>query len=471
MSKILFLSRSPIYFSYFESIIDELLRQGQDVTLLFDPTRLEDSDRAVRAYEQHHPELTTGSFLRRSDFWRGLLRPSRSLLTYANYLSRKGKQSEFYLNRAITFLPKSMQKVAMWKFIQQIASAPEFQEILRTIETMAPPDKAILNWLKENRPDAVVATPMNLLSCSEVEYVKAAKYLGIPTLVPVFSWDNLTTKGLYHIQPDWLLAWNDTHAKEAETIHRIPHDRIVVTGSPFFDKWFSSKTLLETRDAFCQKVGLDPTKHYIMYMASTKNIAPDESWLVRELIDTLRKHPDPNISSIGVLLRPHPFNREVFNSFEEPQVALWPRDISFPDDPTSRSDFVNSVHHALACVGVNTTGMIDSVILQKPTLSILTERYSKTQTEAVHFQYLNQCDVLETSTQILEFISQIANILQGVDLKLQQRNRFITSFVRPHGESVISGTVAARAIMLAAEGKNIYQEMPSVISQLRPLSV
>ena len=45
--------------------------------------------------------------------------------------------------------------------------------------------------------------------------VKSAKAIGVPVVFPVFSWDNLSTKGLIHVQPDRVLVWNEHQKREA----------------------------------------------------------------------------------------------------------------------------------------------------------------------------------------------------------------------------------------------------------------
>lgn len=75
---------------------------------------------------------------------------------------------------------------------------------------------------------------MNIRFSEEVEYVKAANAIKIPTVVHVLSWDNLTTKGLCHIIPNLTLVWNEIQSQEAITIHEVPDDKILITGSLFF---------------------------------------------------------------------------------------------------------------------------------------------------------------------------------------------------------------------------------------------
>ena len=84
-------------------------------------------------------------------------------------------------------------------------------------------------------PDVVVASPYIFSLSREVEYVKAARSLGIPTVVVVLSWDNLTSKGTFHVLPDLTLVWNSALAEEAASLHDVPKEKLVVTGAPVFD--------------------------------------------------------------------------------------------------------------------------------------------------------------------------------------------------------------------------------------------
>ena len=69
------------------------------------------------------------------------------------------------------------------------------------------------------------------------DYVKSAHALKVPVGFPVFSWDNLTTKGNVQILPDRIWVWNDTQRKELEQFHAVPGERISVTGAYRFDDY------------------------------------------------------------------------------------------------------------------------------------------------------------------------------------------------------------------------------------------
>ena len=68
--------------------------------------------------------------------------------------------------------------------------------------------------------------------------MRAANRLGLHSAYPVFSWDNLTNKGLVHEIPEVVLVWNESQAKEAVELQDIPRERVRVLGAWSYDHWF-----------------------------------------------------------------------------------------------------------------------------------------------------------------------------------------------------------------------------------------
>ena len=56
----------------------------------------------------------------------------------------------------------------------------------------------------------------------QVEFVRAANRMGIPTCLCVHSWDNLTNKGLIHELPDAITVWNEMQRDEAVEFNGSP---------------------------------------------------------------------------------------------------------------------------------------------------------------------------------------------------------------------------------------------------------
>jgi hypothetical protein len=452
--KLLYLIKSRAHFSYHVSTIRHLCGRGHSVQALFDESWSQDqSDLAVRDCLADTSALTVGWSLRRSDGWRKWIFPAREMLSYGSYLNRQD-QSSYYLERWRNYLPAWVRRLTRFSLVRRLMASGAFQSGLRGLERWVPPDRAITRWLETNRPDAVVASPLNHRFSEDVEYVKAAKALGIPTIVPVLSWDALTTKGLFHVIPDLTLAWNQTQREEAIRIHHVPPDRIVVTGSPFFDKWFDPASHPVERDAFCRKVGLDPEKPFLAYLGSSANIAQDETWLLQALVLNLRTHPSRDVNQMQILARPHPANARVYDRLREEGVAIWPREGALPDTDESFQDLRSTLLHCVATVGVNTSGMIDAILAGKSCVAIMTEQYRPTQLQAAHFRQLLDADALEIANGVEECSHLIARLRQGVDATLESRTRFARDFARPWGLHRPAGDVAAQAIEMAALGQS-----------------
>lgn len=440
---------STAHYGYHESTIQALRRGGHTVRVLF-ATEGRVSPLA-RVLERDGGTIDAGFITRRADRWRRPLFAARALRSYSGYL-RNEEQSDYYRERWEGRLGGPLQGVLRVPLVSRLlATRPAFRA-LGAVERLAPAARSIVAELERDRPDVVVVSPANLRNSEEVEYLKAARSLGIPCVLPVLSWDNLTTKGLIHVAPDLLLAWNDAQRAEAIGVHGIDPGAIAVTGSPFFDPWFDGAADPEPRDAFCRRVGLDPERPFAVYLGSSANIAHDETWLVRELVRELKAAPHPELRSLQVLVRPHPANAKVHVALDEPDVAVWPKAGRLPDSEASREEFRATLAHAVGAVGINTSGMIDAVIAGRPCIAIVVRQYDATQRDAIHFRQLADADTLELADGPRACTELLRSIMGGTDSTRAARGRFVEAFVRPLGLGTPAGAHAARAIELAAEG-------------------
>ncbi len=258
-------------------------------------------DPIIQESMQRFPSLTRGKLVRRSDLWRRSIYASRELRSYSSYLNRP-EQSAYYTDRWENYIAGFLKPVVRRSKIARNLVASRFgQSVMQGFEGLVPPDKKIIQLIQAYHPDVIVASPANMRFSEELDYIKAGQALHIPTVISVLSWDNLTTKGIFHVIPDILLTWNQVQTEEAVQIHRVPAEQIVITGSPFFDKWIDSDRLLVDRALFFHKVKLNPDQPYVLYLGSSKNIAEDETWQVKELFDCLRAHPAQEVQRLQIL--------------------------------------------------------------------------------------------------------------------------------------------------------------------------
>jgi hypothetical protein len=455
--KILYLIRAISHFTYHESTIRELCSDGHDVDVLFDRAwSRDDPGRAANAFADSNTSVSLGWSMRRTGLLRRPLFAARELLSYASYLNRSG-QDQFYADRWSRYVP-ARRRFKNSKTLRNMLKSPAAVSALKTFNRLAPADGAIKTWLKESAYDAVVASPTNMRFSEYTDFIKAAKNLGIATIIQVLSWDNLTTKGLLHEVPDLTLAWNETQLKEAVEIHEIPSEQIVVTGSPFLDKWFKpDRPRIDDRE-FYQRMGLSLGEDYVLYLGSSKNIARDESWLVESLAKAFRDSDDERLRNLTVLVRPHGANQEIYEHLDSPNIKLKLREEQVPDSPDSFAEFDATLRHSVCVAGLNTTGMVDAIVSDRPVVALLVDEYANTNaSRAVHFKYIIDAEVYEVAHTTEEAARIVGQILGGADEKREYRAKFTRDFVRPYGPEVSAGLAASTAITTAATGKNAMQ--------------
>ena len=448
---VLYAIASLNHFSYHEPVIDHLCARGHKVIALLGSRSGEDHLKGpARACEARNPALTLGRLAPCLGPWQKPRSVLRSLRSYASYLNRTD-QSDFYRLRQMGYLPGSLRSLVRYKAPRYLLKSRRGQNILRSLEGWVPLCRPVLRSLQQYRPDIVIASPANMRFYEEVEYLKAARALRVPTIVPVLSWDNLTTKGTFPTLPDLLLAWNQAHFEQAVSLHGFPHVRICITGAPFLDKWFTKPRTELSRSDFCSRIGIDASQPFLLYLGSSANIARDETWLVAKLAGELLASSDDRLRNLVIVVRPHGANQEIFKKLSAPNVNVWIRETPLPDNPLALSYFRAALDFSVCAVGLNTTAMLDAVILDRPVLALLVEEYRDRNTaQAVHFRLILDADVYERPETITECLSAVQQLLDGKDGKGENRHRFVDRFVRPRGPGRAAGEISAQVIELAA---------------------
>ena len=374
--RVLFVLNYPGYLRYFDGTIAELAERGYEVLLAFDRPEMQKEglegiaglgDR-VRVVERTP---------RRTDIWGAVARGLRVSGDYARYL-QPGFRDAYYLRERRR---KGLTLPHAWRFLARLPVLPGgladvLLRVLMLLERAVPSSAAVEEFIAGHDPDAVIVTPLVSEASPQTDVVKSSRALGLPVAVCVASWDHLTTKGMMRIVPDRVLVWNGTQAAEARDLHRVPAARITLTGAQPFDRWFERRPST-SRPEFCAKVGLPDEHPYVLFVGSTSGISkPDDEYLfVRRWIQTIRDSGDPRLSEVGILIRPHPYNPGGWADADLSglgPVAVWPRGRANPVNDDDRAEYFDSMYHAAAVVGINTSAMIETAIVGRPVHTIRT---------------------------------------------------------------------------------------------------
>src|SRR6185503_12372655 len=137
-------------------------------------------------------------------------------------------------------------------FVLALARLPMRGLVTRALERLeqaVPRQQGVDEFLTELNPDVLLITPLIELGSPQLDYVRAARAIGIRSALCVWSWDHLSSKALIRVVPDRVLVWNETQRAEAQRFHGIPPEQVVVTGAQCFDQWFDRRPSRD-REAF-----------------------------------------------------------------------------------------------------------------------------------------------------------------------------------------------------------------------------
>ena len=195
----------------------------------------------------------------------------------------------------------------------------DIEAFWRRVEAAFPPAPAASALLGRLRPDVFFA-PTLVHDGREVELVKAARTLGVPTVGFAASWDTLTSKGAFYTPPDHLLVWGQENRDQAVSHHGFAVDRVEVTGTPQFDMYGRDEPM-EPRPAFLERRGIAPDTRVLLFAGTTVTYWEDEPQLLRALSAAIAQG---ELKDCVVWYRPHPRRplREIADVTALPHVVL-----------------------------------------------------------------------------------------------------------------------------------------------------
>jgi len=439
---ILFLLLYPVYVRNFEPIIRELASRGYKIHLVFNDLEKyrkegvkEVIDERLREIAKEYPQVTFDVLnpAPKREFLKDLACDSRAFCDYIRYLDPRFSFMHSLRQRCRKkFFSGFMVFADNWYRI--FKNIPVLFFIYRIIEKFLGVPGNIKEFLRNGKYDAVFVTPLVNIGSEQLDYIKAAKNLKIPSVLTVHSWDNLTNKGLMRILPDRVCVWNNFQVKEAMTLNGMEKDNVFVTGAQCYDHWFERKPRISLEE-FCTLAGLQKKEGFLLYLGSSKAIAPFEVPFVQEWIKRIRHCQDEYTVNIPIIIRPHPQNAKQWENvqFEEKNVAIYPRSGKQTIGEDAKQEYFHSLYYAEAVIGINTSAMIEASILRKPVLTILDDKFKGSQEETYHFRYLKDIGPVYSSVTLDDHVKQLSRLLKDPSEAKNRDERFIGEFIRPHG--------------------------------------
>ncbi|MBN2015041.1 MAG: hypothetical protein JW778_07670 [Candidatus Altiarchaeota archaeon] len=281
------------------------------------------------------------------------------LLTFLN----KSKSSSFRL-RIRRFHPfillvynvlgsRFFGKPALWVLMKALGTNRELSRIV-----------------KELKPD-IVLIPSSATDSLGTDATIVCKKIGIPCVHLINGWDNLSSKIVYPVNPDYLCVWGPQSVEHAERIHGIRPEKVFPIGVPTFDHYFRLRDReLESPHPF----------KYALFAGCC--VAFDEISALQILERAIERS---GIKGFKVVYRPHPWRhrRSCFDEFRQENFKHVILDEQIKESYlrsnayVSPADFLPSLDYYPALlknaefvICPLSTMTLESAIFEKPTLII-----------------------------------------------------------------------------------------------------
>jgi hypothetical protein len=447
--RILFVIPHQRHARRYELLLAELLARGHHVRLGLKGEHHREADELIARLASGGGELTRVRVPVRGDRWAPAAEALRRGIDYLRYLDPAFSGASKLRRRAAGLAPQWVVRAAGAPLLRRPAGIRALDAALRRVEAAIPDSPRIRQLLRTEEPDLLLVSPL-VDRPWQADYIRAARSEGIRSALCVASWDNLTNKGLIRDVPDRVYLWNDDQRREAVELHGVPEERVVATGAHSFDHWFDWRASTSPAE-FRRQVGLRADGALLLYVGSSQFIGPGEPRFVERWLRGLRSHRDARLRKAAVLIRPHPTTGDDWADSplaDLPGVAVWPRRGAVHIDARAKSAFFDSIYHSVAVVGINTSALIETAIVGRPTFTVLDPQFRETQEGTLHFHYLlrSHGGPLTVAADLDEHFDQLSvAVAQGTADENVERD-FVHRFVRPCGLDRPAAGVMADAL-------------------------
>lgn len=335
--------------------------------------------------------------------------------------------------------PLKRAALAGMRVVSRVVGVRRASELLARAGMVLFPNHRYDEILRKYRPDLVCLTRVFGWSADSA-VLKGAVRLGIPTVLVVSSWDNLTSKGVFPAPVDRLVVWNSILAEEAVQLHGYAREQVYIAGVPQFDI-YADRSKLPDRASFFRRLGGDPAKRLITFALTNPRLCPDEYDIVEMLWKAGREGAFG--TPCQILARLHPLATGVGGAFPERLRGLPDLLVDVPGSPSAyvdRDTSLDDMKHLAATmwhsdVVLNTasTVAIDAAAFDTPVVcacfdgqrTLPYERSVRRYHDYTHFKKLLEMGGVRVAYDLPTLIAHINAYLGDPSLEREGRARIV----------------------------------------------
>ena len=247
--------------------------------------------------------------------------------------------------------------------------------------------------------------PSSAIDGITTDYIAESRTIGLKSIVAIDNWDNLTSKSVYVVLPDYITVMGDRCVEHANLIHNFETQSVLTFGLPRFDA--------HRRHLLSGKPLKKKVKQRVLYAGFS--LAHSE----KRVVDAIANHLDERFGpgSIEVHYRPHPIPIKRVDDYEITNkniVIFEHQNLDRTGLPSMDEGFIDSISDADVIVGAPTTLMLEAMLLGRPCIiDQTTDPYHRTTASNAAKHFLHMQDLLTVPN--LHIGNTIDEILAGID--------------------------------------------------------
>ena len=336
-----------------------------------------------------------------------------------------------------------------------------------------PRQRGIDEFPSEHEPDILLLTPLIELGSPQLDYVRAARALGIRTALCVWSWDHLSSKAMIRVVPDSCWCGTRRSATRRGAFTACRPERVIVTGAQCFDRWFDREPSRDLRRVLPRGwASRRPPVPAVCLLGAFQG-QPVGGAVRRAWVDAIAprartraaRHPDADPAAPAAARRVARARGGGSWPGRRHAVGLEPGRRGGP------ADYFDSLYHAAAVVGLNTSALVEAAIVDRPVFTVLLPEIRENQEGTFHFHHLMTVGegCLNGARSLDEHVAQLAAVLAG-GAPMRANRPFVERFIRPRGVDVAATPVFVEALeQEVALGPPPPRPAPLWTLALRPL--
>lgn len=283
--------------------------------------------------------------------------------------------------------------------------------------------KNMLNQFNPS-PDLCIVMPTNMPGSIEHEVIAWSRSKKIPTVVPVMTLDNLSSKGIILDLPTFVACWNETQREYLKKYHSIPEHRILLSKSLFFSAWQS-----KFRSQLPKSMQTDVLR--FLYVCSSARIGgyskspndrAEEIKTLCKLIKQLDFHLRMNSLKGCLRIRTHPtFALDPFvMKLKTHQLRIEVASGAFPNFESEDESLLEDLHSSNYCFGINTSAMLQASLIGVKTFSLVTKSNEDITIKTPHLKQLISLGIVQVWNLEKDSFSEIDSRVVQNSLKSSQ---------------------------------------------------